>query len=173
MFLRIARSLFRQLIFIRTSQHKYEKKLEEGEEKIFQEFLGRIDNIRSVDEKILKEQLVSRVRAAGYCLEDWQCNYSVEAIFDHIQQKIAYGDLTEEQIEYISSWSWTAFFGSFIFTLGSKLYLWTLGYFVPLYNVYLIFYLASNGRRLSYLKGWKNFDEFKKHKLRWVGQLEY
>ncbi len=86
------------------------------------------------------------------------------------QEKYLYGNLTEEQIEYISSWSWTAFFGAFIFTLGSKLYLWSLGFFVPFFNIFLIFYLGKNGRRLSYLKGWQNFTAFKKRQnsLGWI-----
>jgi len=37
-----------------------------------------------------------------------------------------YQGLTPEQLKYISSWSWGAFFGSMVWPLGNKLYLWAV-----------------------------------------------
>lgn len=37
-----------------------------------------------------------------------------------------YQGLTPEQLTYISGWSWGAFFGSMVWALGNKLYLWAL-----------------------------------------------
>lgn len=147
------------------------EKLKPEEQKILLQFQNRIDEVKNWKIKQLKEEIVSEVKTAGYCTgEDWHIHYSVERIFENLQAKMWYGDLTEEQIEYISSWSWTAFFGGFIFTLGSKLYLWSLGFFVPFFNIFLFFYLGKNGRRLSYQKGWKSFTAFQKRQnsLSWI-----
>ncbi len=147
------------------------EKLKSEEQKILSQFESRISEIKKWKTKQLKEEIVAEVKKAGYCTgEDWHVYYSAEAIFESLQEKIWYSGLTEQQIEYISSWSWAAFFGGFIFTLGSKLYLWSLGFFIPFFNLFLIFYLGKNGRRLSYRKGWQGFIAFKKRQnsLAWI-----
>ena len=138
------------------------EKIKQEEQKILSQLESRIGEVKNWKTKQLKGEILSEVKKAGYLTEDWQAHGSAEAIFEALQAKIWYSDLTEEQIEYISSWSWTAFFGGWIFTLGSKLGLWTIGYFIPLYNIFLIFYLGKNGRRLSYQKGWQSFTVFRK-----------
>lgn len=149
------------------------EKLREEEQKILSRFKNRTNELKAGKAKGLKEEILYEVKTAGYCAEDWQCHYSTEAIFTALQAsnlRKQNPGLGEEDNEYISSWSWAAFFGGIFYTLGSRLYLWSLGYFVPFFNIFLVFYLGKKGRRLSYKKGWKTFEQFHKRQktLGWI-----
>ncbi len=88
-----------------------------------------------------------------------------------LQQKEQYKMLSLEQIEYISKWSWGAFFGGFIWALGNRLYLWAIGALIPFVNIYFIIKLCMDGRKMSWERGtWANFDEYKKRQktVMWV-----
>ncbi len=88
-----------------------------------------------------------------------------------LQTNTFYQGLTPEQIQYIESWSWSAFFVPFVWALGNKLYLWALGTFVPIFNIYVWIMLASKGRKMAWAKGgWGSFDFFKKRQkiMMWV-----
>jgi hypothetical protein len=43
-----------------------------------------------------------------------------------LAQNPKYQGLAPEQLQYIASWSWGAFFGSLVWALGNKLYLWSV-----------------------------------------------
>jgi len=58
------------------------EKVKQEEQKIFSQFESRINNIKGWKTKHLKEKIVSGVRKAKYCAEDWQCHYSAEAIWE-------------------------------------------------------------------------------------------
>lgn len=55
-------------------------------------------------------------------------------------QNPKYQGLAPEQLQYIASWSWGAFFGSLVWGLGNKLYLWSLPFIAQ-----VILSLASFG----------------------------
>lgn len=138
------------------------KTLGQEEQKILSQLEERIGEIRQWSHKQLKDEIAAHVNKAGCCNESWQVHYSVEAILEILQPQIWYSGLSKDEIKYISSWSWVAFFGGMIYTIGSRLYAQTFGFFIPIYNIYLHYYLGKNGRRLSYLKGWKSYSEFRK-----------
>ncbi len=138
------------------------EELNQHEQKIFERYEARIDEVRQWEEKKLREELESELVKVQNFKEDWQVHYRVNEIIERLQHVMLYGSLTKEQIKYISSISWTALFFGPLYAFGSKLYLWALGYFVPFFNIYVYFYIIINGRALSYKKGWKSFDEFKK-----------
>lgn len=58
--------------------------------------------------------------------------------------------LSDEDFRYIAGWSWGAFFGSFFWALGNKLWLWALGSFVPFWHVYVWIKLAADGRQIAW-----------------------
>jgi len=142
------------------------RELNPEEQKVLVYFEDRASEIKYWKAKRLREEITSRLLKIGNYTEVWHARRSAEAVFETLQTKIWYGDLTEEQVEYIKSWSWVAFFGGGIWTLGSKLYLLTIGYFIPIYNISLIFYLGRIGRRLSWQQGWQDFNEFRKRQKR-------
>lgn len=74
-----------------------------------------------------------------------------------------FAGLTDEQINYISGWSWSAFFGSFVFAIGNRLYGWALLSLIPIVSLYVWIKLSISGRRLSWEKGgWGSFEIFRK-----------
>jgi len=115
----------------------------------------------------LREIIKDKVRNRNYLKEDWQIHYAVE----RIKEKITYSNLSSEQIKYISGLSWGAVFGGIFWTLGNKLFLWSLGYFVPLLNIYIWVRMITGGRKISWEKGnWKDFNQFKKRQkiILWI-----
>jgi hypothetical protein len=66
------------------------------------------------------------------------------------RNKPEYQNLTDEQLLYVKKWSWGAFFGVGIWTLGSKLYLWALPFwFNVVLNIIgplLIFTMSENSQ---------------------------
>ncbi len=86
----------------------------------------------------------------------------------------AYVNLTDEQMYYIFDWSWSAFFGSFVWPLGQKLYLWALFIFLggifPIIPLILIYFLGRDGRRMAWEKGWPGFEQFRHRQtvMAWV-----
>jgi hypothetical protein len=87
-----------------------------------------------------------------------------------LAQSEKYRGLTPEQINYINSWSWGAFFGSGIWAVGNKLYIWLLLALIPVVNLYVWIKLSMDGRKMAWEKGWGNFDQFKKRQkiMAWV-----
>ncbi|MFA6426932.1 MAG: hypothetical protein WCW16_00590 [Candidatus Magasanikbacteria bacterium] len=80
-----------------------------------------------------------------------------------LQKQEKYKMLTPEQIRYIHQWSWGAFFGRWIWSLGNKLYMWTLGFLVPFFNLYVWIKLSIDGRKMAWeQKEWDSFEQFKK-----------
>lgn len=80
-----------------------------------------------------------------------------------LQKNTVYSNLSPEQIYYIQDYSWSAFFGVFIWSLANKMWLWSFLALVPFVNIYTSFKLAAQGRAFAWEKGgWKNFDQFKK-----------
>lgn len=55
---------------------------------------------------------------------------------------LKYQGLSQEQLVYISRWSWGAFFGSMVWSLGNKLYLWALPFIAYLAIALVIFGLS-------------------------------
>lgn len=87
----------------------------------------------------------------------------------------AYEGLSEDQVEYIAKWSWSAFFLHWIWTLCNRgVRFWTLGYFAPLINYYFFIKLSMHGRRMTWESGkWRSFKEFRKRQtiLAWVAWI--
>jgi len=146
------------------------KQLNPQDQEIYSSFASRLDELRHWELAQLKESVKSRIKEADYCKEEWQLHYSVEAVTKALQRKILYGNLSREQLDFIESWSWAAFIGAPIWAVGSKMAFWALGFFVPVFNIFACFYLGKNGKRLSYQKGWKSFDAFRKRQttLGWI-----
>jgi len=68
--------------------------------------------------------------------------------------------------KFVRSWSWGAFFMSFIWALASRLYGWGVALFflafVPGVNLVFWIYFSVVGRKKSWEKGkWESFDAFK------------
>ncbi len=88
-----------------------------------------------------------------------------------------YKNLTDAQIEYIHEWSWTAFFGAFVWPCGERLYLWGLGMFlglvIPVIPLILAFRLGRDGRQLAWKTGWDEFAAYRKHQtlMSWIVAL--
>jgi hypothetical protein len=84
----------------------------------------------------------------------------------NISQKMQYDGLTPDQINYINRLSWGAFFCTFIWALGNKLYLWAFGCFVPFWNVYVWLNLFVDGRRMAWEKNkWISFKQFTRRQI--------
>ena len=82
---------------------------------------------------------------------------------NRLQTLPVYAGLTPEQIQYIASWSWGAFFGGIIWPLGNGLWLWSFLRIVPLIGLYAWIKLSLSGRQIAWEKGgWQNFAQFKK-----------
>jgi hypothetical protein len=74
--------------------------------------------------------------------------------------------VSAEQEKYIKGFSGGAFFGGIIWTLMSRLYVWSVLYVVlaliPGATTLIAIYLGFAGRKLSWQKGkWANYQEFK------------
>ena len=83
-----------------------------------------------------------------------------------LSQKEQYKNLAQDQINYINKFSWGAFFGSLVWALGNKLYLWALGFLVPFWNIYVWIKLSIDGRKMAWEQGkWTGFEQFKKRQL--------
>jgi hypothetical protein len=80
-------------------------------------------------------------------------------------QQPGFQNLTAEQVKFIKSWSWAAFFGSIIWVLGNRLYNWALIFLlvgiIPFASLIISVYLGMSGRQLAWQKGkWSSYDEF-------------
>jgi hypothetical protein len=87
------------------------------------------------------------------------------------QQQAQYQGLSAEQIKYLESWSWGAFFSTPVWALGNKLYWWALGSFVPLFGLYVWIKLSEGGRKMAWAKGgWSSFEQFQKRQktMMWI-----
>ena len=94
-----------------------------------------------------------------------------EKIIADLQKKETYKKLSPEQIEYITKWSWGAFFGQIFWALGNRLYLWALLFLVPFVNIYAWIVLSMDGRKKAWEEGkWESFEQFKKRQttVAWV-----
>ncbi len=82
---------------------------------------------------------------------------------NRLQKLPAYTGLTVEQIQYITGWSWGAFFGNIIWPLGNKLWLFSLLRILPLISLYAWIKLSLSGRQMAWEQGgWQSFAQFKK-----------
>jgi len=82
---------------------------------------------------------------------------------DELKSQQDYKHLTTDEIYYIADWSWSAFFISPIWALGNKLYLYILGLFIPIFNIYIWLKLSAHGRKIAWEKNqWRDFQLFKK-----------
>lgn len=144
------------------------KELTQEEQKIFDSFKPNLSDLVQLPDKDLKEKLSSEIKKSNYLGEDWQVHYSVEAIKEKIKTTIkletTYKGLTEEQIEYIESWSWGAFFGGLIWPVFSRVGLWwIIGWLVPFLNIYVWIKLSLHGKKISWQKwNWGSFEKFQK-----------
>lgn len=59
-------------------------------------------------------------------------------------------DRNSNDLEKLKKWNWGAFLLAPIWTLANKLEKWTILYFIPGVNIFVIFYLGKNGNRLAF-----------------------
>ncbi len=86
-----------------------------------------------------------------------------EGLLRDAESNIIYQGLSTEQIIYLNSWSWGAFFGSFIWALGNKLWWWALGSLVPFFGIYVWIKLSIDGRKMAWVyQVPKDFSRFQK-----------
>lgn len=91
-----------------------------------------------------------------------------------IMTKEEYQKLSYEEVSYISSWSWGAFFGGPVWALANFLWVWAAFSFVPVVNLYVWFKLALDGRQMSWKKGnWESFHKFRQRQklLGWAAPV--
>ncbi len=68
----------------------------------------------------------------------------------------------------LKKWNWGAFVLSVIWTLAHRLEKWTILCFIPIVNIYAVFYLGFNGNRLAFEKSnISSPEEFMKLQARW------
>ncbi|MEK7105721.1 MAG: hypothetical protein AAB865_03495 [Patescibacteria group bacterium] len=79
-----------------------------------------------------------------------------------LKQQPAYAHLTDEQLHLVTGASLGAFLNPFVWAMGNHLYWWAAGMLVPFWNLYVWVRLVVEGRRMSFEKGWSNFEFFKK-----------
>jgi len=79
-------------------------------------------------------------------------------------------DLSEEDFRYVTGWSWGAFFGSVVWALGNKLWLWALGTLVPFWNVFVWIKLSVDGRQMAWESSTESIVAFRKRQkvVAWV-----
>lgn len=79
-----------------------------------------------------------------------------------LSQKEAYKGLSPDQLTFVDRWSWGAFLGGPIWAVGNKLYVWAVLGLLPIVNVYAMFKLGSQGRKMAWEEGgWQGFEQFK------------
>jgi len=59
---------------------------------------------------------------------------------------------SSDDMEKLKKWNWGAFLLAPIWTLANKLERWTILWFVPVVNIFVIFHLGQNGNRLAFEK---------------------
>jgi len=75
-----------------------------------------------------------------------------------------YKNLTDDQIHYITRWSWSGYYGGVFWGLGNRLWIYALLSIVPVIGVYFWMTLAVDGRRVSWENesvSWASFDQFR------------
>ncbi len=76
-----------------------------------------------------------------------------------------YQGLSDQEIELVTKWSWGAFFCPIVWALGNKLWLWFLGSFVPIWNVYVWLKLAIDGRQMVWERSKGTVVQFQKRQM--------
>jgi len=72
-------------------------------------------------------------------------------------------DLTPEQQSFVNKFSWRALFLNAIYCFCMGLIVEGFLFFIPFYNVYMLFNIDIHGRRLSWEKGeWRDFATYEK-----------
>jgi len=100
----------------------------------------------------------------GLSLGIYFLNKKESNIITSLRKNPAYKNLSDEQINYIASWSWAAFINPFVWALGNKMWYAAIGCLIPIYNIFVWLRLAMEGRQLAWEKvGWSGFESFKKH----------
>lgn len=74
---------------------------------------------------------------------------------------------TASNEEFIQKWSWGGFFLIWIYFLANSMYkkafLYFIGYFIPLFNIYLAIKSGLRGRKMVWESGqWSDFESYKK-----------
>ena len=78
-----------------------------------------------------------------------------------------YKNIIDTEILYIHDFSWGALLGSFIWTLGNKLYRKTIELFIPGWNIYVWIQLFIDGRKIAWEQNkWKNYKQFYRQQWR-------
>jgi hypothetical protein len=68
----------------------------------------------------------------------------------------------------ITGWNWGAFLANWIWAIGNKTYKGLLC-LIPIFGIYYIFVLGSNGSKWAWQnKHWNSIEEFKKIQSRWT-----
>jgi hypothetical protein len=66
-----------------------------------------------------------------------------KTVIAKFKEKSAYKNIMDEQVAFIHNWSWGAFWGTMVWALGNKLYLWSLPFIATFLlggiNVYVTF----------------------------------
>lgn len=73
----------------------------------------------------------------------------------------------KDDFAQLAKWNWGAFIIAPVWTVANRLELWTLLLFIPLVNVFAIFYLGHNGNRMAYRKSTLSIPDFMKLQRYW------
>ncbi|OGF32244.1 hypothetical protein A2533_05045 [Candidatus Falkowbacteria bacterium RIFOXYD2_FULL_35_9] len=96
-----------------------------------------------------------------------------ELEINKLKSEKEFQDLKNNEIKYLTGWSWSAFVNPLVFALGNGLYWWALGSIIPFWNVYVWLTLALAGKQLAWKEGFIKFEAFKikQYKLLVVGLI--
>ena len=76
-------------------------------------------------------------------------------------------DITSSIPPGVEGWNWGAFFLNGIWGIGNKTYIALLA-FVPILNVFMMFFLGLKGNRLAWKnKEWESVEHFKSAQRKW------
>lgn len=71
----------------------------------------------------------------------------------------------------LKKWNWAAFLLAPLWTLANRLDKWTLLWFIPVVNIFVIFYLGFNGNKIAFEKSAimsvDDYMVFQRHWSRW------
>lgn len=89
---------------------------------------------------------------------------------DALKRKPRFHGMSDESLRFVTGWSWSAFFSTPVWALGNKLWLWFLGSFVPIWNVYVWFKLSADGRQIAWERSSEHIGAFRKRQriIAWV-----
>lgn len=87
-----------------------------------------------------------------------------------LRQQPRFHGMSDESLHFVAGWSWGAFFSPMVWALGNKQWLWFLGCFVPLWNVYVWLRLAADGRQIAWERSTEHIGAFRTRQriIAWV-----